>query len=146
MKPVSTTTATGTIALGTALQCARDVYKRQVVAELNAAMKTRAEAHVEYEKAEILRNLKSAEARALYTIYEEAGNIESLIESLNAQIDGYEERIGQIEADNADTASIVSQEQLIERQKQVVANNEAAVEVAKVEADRAKAAFDAAMN
>ena len=92
------------------------------------------------------RNLKSAEARALYTIYEEAGNIESLIESLNAQIDGYEERIGQIEADNADTASIVSQEQLIERQKQVVANNEAAVEVAKVEADRAKAAFDAAMN
>ena len=118
----------------------------KVVAELNAAMKTRAEAYVEYEKAEILRNLKSAEARALYTIYEEAGNIESLIESLNAQIDGYEERIGQIEADNADTASIVSQEQLIERQKQVVANNEAAVEVAKVEADRAKAAFDAAMN
>ena len=116
----------------------------KVVAELNAAMKTRAEAYVEYEKAEILRNLKSAEARALYTIYEEAGNIESLIESLNAQIDGYEERIGQIEADNADT--IVSQEQLIERQKQVVANNEAAVEVAKVEADRAKAAFDAAMN
>ena len=118
----------------------------KVVAELNAAMKTRAEAYVEYEKAEILRNLKSAETRALYTIYEEAGNIESLIESLNAQIDGYEERIGQIEADNADTASIVSQEQLIERQKQVVANNEAAVEVAKVEADRAKAAFDAAMN
>lgn len=118
----------------------------KVVAELNAAMKTRAEAYVEYEKAEILRNLKSAEARALYTIYEEAGNIESLIESLNAQIDRYEEQIGQIEADNADTASIVSQEQLIERQKQVVANNEAAVEVAKVEADRAKAAFDAAMN
>lgn len=104
----------------------------------NAQFTGVAEAFFVWQKAEADADILLTEYYALLNIYVDASQIDEWITSLEDSIKG-------LEADNADTSAITSQEEWIDRLKSTIAAQERDVAVKQKAADEVKEALDEAL-
>lgn len=126
------------------LKATYDVIKEQeaavktMVEKYNSTIEAQQTAYVANQKAQYNANLKSAEANALWNIYINATDVETLIANCESNIADNEEEL-------AELSNYITDEQAIERKKLEITQGEANIAALQKDAAAAKAALDAAI-